>query len=440
MVMPLASTLSLFTLSSSLLTAVSAEGNWISNWSGAERIITNSFDHDPLDARSVKRGSGKITLGNGIAKFNGSPRLYISKEAGVDGWENVEITAYGKYVDQGAEPFKSYSGLTLVTRSNHDNYGDSPCDAFGYYARIYQESGECAFQKEYAHSTTAGTVYTKTKRVDCFAGGLPLGQWVGMKFKVTTQPGTSNVLLELYVDENDDGNWLLKHSVTDTPGYWFSTSSTTVPSECPQNDGDTVVRPGNVSFLRTDGVDETTEVHWRDASIINSLSGDGTTTLSPTKTPTTAPVKFTVSPTTSPIATTDGPTSLPTKTPTAAPVKFTVNPTTSPTTKPTDSPVALTNAPTDHPTTPLTTSPITAPTTRAPTDAPVLFVCGSIGSKGTCNDNALCTWEGSPNDGSCVESGGGGGGSCAASGESCANASCCIGTCPGGNPKTRFCP
>ena len=54
---------------------------------------------------------------------------------------------YGKYEDQGMEAFKSYSGLTLATQSDNDNYKDVPCNTFGYYARIYQESGECAFQK-----------------------------------------------------------------------------------------------------------------------------------------------------------------------------------------------------------------------------------------------------------------------------------------------------
>ena len=91
-----------------------------------------------------------------------------------------------------------------------------------------------------------------------------------MKFKVTTVPDTSNVLLQLYLDENDNGNWQLRHEVTDSPGYWFSTTSTNVPSSCPQNDGDTVLRPGNVSFLRTDG-SSNTEVHWRDVSMVNSL-------------------------------------------------------------------------------------------------------------------------------------------------------------------------
>ena len=60
----------------------------------------------------------------------------------------VEMTAYAKYVNQGATPYTSYSGFTMATRSSHDIYKDEPCEAFGYYARIYQETGQCAFQKE----------------------------------------------------------------------------------------------------------------------------------------------------------------------------------------------------------------------------------------------------------------------------------------------------
>ena len=92
-----------------------------------------------------------------------------------------------------------------------------------------------------------------------------------MKFKATTLPGTKDVKLELWVDYNDDGNWELGFSYTDTPGDWPCSTSKVVPSECTQNNGDTITRPGNVSFLRTDGVDTTTEVHWRDVSITNSV-------------------------------------------------------------------------------------------------------------------------------------------------------------------------
>ena len=62
---------------------------------------------------------------------------------------------------------------------------------------------------------------------------------------------------------------MLMHSFTDRPGEW--TSSKSVPNECEQNNGDTVLRPGNVCFLRSDGADYDTEVHWRDATITNSL-------------------------------------------------------------------------------------------------------------------------------------------------------------------------
>ena len=204
-------------------------------------------------------------MGNGVAIFKRKPRLYIAKESGVEGWADVEMTAYCKYVSVGDS--YSYSGCTMVARSNHDTSPDGPCGAFGYYARLYQGSGECAFQKEYWHGD--GTVYSPSRRVDCFSDGLPLNQWIGMKFKVTTLPGTSDVKLELWLDENDNGNWVLRHSFTDRPGEW--TSSKSVPNECEQNNGDTVLRPGNVCFLRSDGADYDTEVHWRDATITNSL-------------------------------------------------------------------------------------------------------------------------------------------------------------------------
>jgi hypothetical protein len=257
-------------------TASAQNGDWISNWT-SPRTLESAFDVDPGDARSTMRGSGDIVIGDGLAKFYGSPRLYISHDdPTVEGWDDVEITAYGKYVNQGKAPFKSYSGLTLVTRSNHDEYASDGCSAFSYYARIYQETGECAFQKEYFHGNSSneifvGTVYSNSRRRDCFAGGLPLDQWVGLKLKAKTIPGTEDVLLELWVDYNDDGNWELGLSYTDTPGDWPCSTSKVVPSECAQNNGDTITRPGNVSFLRTDGVDTNTEVHWRDVSITNSV-------------------------------------------------------------------------------------------------------------------------------------------------------------------------
>lgn len=271
-------------------------GNWKSNWNNL-RFLENAFDVDPEDNQSMLRGRGTIKIGDGLAIFNGSPRLYISADADVSGWENVEMTAFGKYEEQGAEPLKVWSGLTMATRMNHayesltNHHAESPCDAFGYFARIYQESGECSFQKKYYHSTER-QIHTNTNRVPCFdeasgyPNGLPLKQWIGMKFKVTTLPG-GRVLLELYVDPTGTGdNFELKHSMIDYPGMWMPSGFTwneeydsleMTPHECTQNDGDPVLRPGNVSFLQTDGRDESTEVHWRDFTIVNSLADQEST-------------------------------------------------------------------------------------------------------------------------------------------------------------------
>lgn len=72
------------------------------------------------------------------------PRLYIEKENGDEGFGDVEFVAYGKVGSFGE--LKSYSGLTLVARSEHGSYGDNGCNAAGYYARIYAETGEASFQ------------------------------------------------------------------------------------------------------------------------------------------------------------------------------------------------------------------------------------------------------------------------------------------------------
>ena len=134
-------------------------------------------------------------------------------------------------------------------------------------------------------------MYSNSKRVDCFDGGpLPLNTWVGLKFTVTTMPGTSDVKLELWLDRNDEGNWELGYEYLDTPDTWMANTDPSinkiVPTECNHEDGDTVVRPGRVSFLRTDGLADqlTTEVHWRNVTINNNAAVTTTTTQATTTT------------------------------------------------------------------------------------------------------------------------------------------------------------
>ena len=118
-----------------------------------------------------------------------------------------------------------------------------------------------------------------------------------MKFKVTTIPDTDNVRLELYVDRDNTGSWVLEHSFVDMPGLWPSSKS--VPTECNHSNGDTVLGARNVCFLRTDGNDYSTEVHWRDVSLSKIVYNSPTSlpstelsefpSISPTIFPTNAP-------------------------------------------------------------------------------------------------------------------------------------------------------
>ena len=150
--------------------------DWFSRWETHNQHVqlTSTFQTEPNDGRVVFRGSGeiKIPIGSNSGELitKGSPRVYISGASGVL-WEDVELTAYGKYIGDGSVGSLSYSGLTLVARSSHSLYSQSacrqdiytgytcsPCNAAGYYARIYRHPGtnedEIMFQKEYYHDET----------------------------------------------------------------------------------------------------------------------------------------------------------------------------------------------------------------------------------------------------------------------------------------------
>lgn len=139
-------------------------GDWIADWH-ENRTLEDAFEEvDPYDHRVSMRGSGSIQIDKGIATFYHSPRLYIEKSNTTSGWEDVQVTAYARYLALGTS--KSFSGFTMAARSNHDAFRVDACQALGYYARIYQETGECSFQKEYYHNRSSGvTIYTDTLRV-----------------------------------------------------------------------------------------------------------------------------------------------------------------------------------------------------------------------------------------------------------------------------------
>ena len=242
--------------------------DWYDQFDGPTRTLNGAGQQDPRDPRVTFRGSGQIIIGNGMARFRRSPRMYISNPQDAN-WNDVEMTGYATFLEPGGTTSRS-SGFTMAARSNHDLYQINGCEAFGYYARIVYLTGECLFTKEYFHGSNY-TVYAPSIRVPCFPSGLPVNQTIGMKFTVVTIAETGNVQLQLFTDLVGDGSWVLRHEYIDEPGKWTSSSSASVPLTCPQNDGDTVLRPGNVCFLRADGTDASI-VQWTNASILNNIA------------------------------------------------------------------------------------------------------------------------------------------------------------------------
>lgn len=252
--------------------AIACGSDWASEWGSYDMILDGAMDVDPFDARATMRGSGSISTsaGSDAAVFRQSPRLYVAQGDGDPGWENVEFTAYGMYV---ADPLtRPYSGLTLAARSDHAYYKDDGCAAPTYYAKIYRDTGSVAFIKEYYHDDANESVYADSVQAPLFEGRIPFGSWIGMKFVVLTVPGTSDVLLELYVDltdGEDGGAWELVHSHVDVPGSWLAAEP--VPAQCEDltDAGETILGPRAHCFFRASGYDDGTEVHWKKGSIRN---------------------------------------------------------------------------------------------------------------------------------------------------------------------------
>lgn len=258
--------------------ATKSANDWVSGWTGrgAVTILDNAFKVDPGDPRATMRGMGAIEIGvnGGETRMINSPRLYIAAEEG-HGFEDVEFTVYGKWVKDGSP--KSSSGLTMVARTNHGEWGDG-CTGAGYMARIYYETGQVSFQKEYYHGDS-GTIYSASRRLSLFDGGLPTNLEVGIKFVVLTGAnadarggGPDDVVLQFWIDSTgglDGGTWTKAHQVVDRPGKWKrSSSSDGIPSSCEVQNGDTVLGARQFCFLRGDG-GSGTEIGWRKASIRN---------------------------------------------------------------------------------------------------------------------------------------------------------------------------
>ena len=236
--------------------------NWDSSswYTEISRNVTSPIiKTDPYDSRVEVRGTGTVAFEGGEATFYKSPYLYIEASAGGSdrsGWNDVEFTAYGKFALD-ANP-KANAGINIQLRSDHGlvSTGDG-CDAQFYWAQITRE-GEASLVKELYHDDE---VVVRSKKIsldiDEFSSGLPIDEWIGVKF-IAFNTGGVNVRLELYLDTSGKNNdWKRVATYKDRPGQWNTTKP--VPSTCSHTAGDTILGPSRYCALFNVGHDESTQ-------------------------------------------------------------------------------------------------------------------------------------------------------------------------------------
>jgi hypothetical protein len=193
---------------------------WTSaHWEKATYTLDERIDsHDPQGI-SGKRGSGMLTVADGVLTMAGEqPRLYIYPYAGFP-WRDVEVTAYYMRVTDAAV---AYAGMVAGIRSGPEGHSDNPCDAHTYYGRM-RHDGAFDFDKElkHPHSTSAHRVPADEAWPD---GKLPRNRWIGFKFIGYNDGGV--VKLETYRDLTEGqngGTWEKVNSATDQTGWFAST-------------------------------------------------------------------------------------------------------------------------------------------------------------------------------------------------------------------------
>src|SRR5215469_3116055 len=135
-------------------------------------------------------------------------------------WRNVEITGYLKLNSQGGD-VRGHSGsligghYTLIARGGkHTGFGaPNGCEGASYHTDWAYDGGT-RFAKEQWHVSYVFTPYTPS--TDSI-----LGKWVGFKTIIYNiqQNGTPAVKMEIWVDPNDDGNWVNVNNFVDSGGW-----------------------------------------------------------------------------------------------------------------------------------------------------------------------------------------------------------------------------
>jgi hypothetical protein len=222
------------------------------HWDGNAYVISQRNDPNDPQGLSGKRGTGELTVDDGILTFGGSqPRIYFYPYENQP-WQNVEATAYYMRI---ADDGTAWGGMVIGMRSGPEGHAAEPCDAHTYYARL-RHDGATDYAKELHHSSSAAAARVESNVLWPGGDGLPFDQWIGFKFVIYNLPDGS-VQLETYRDLTggaNGGDWQLINNMVDD-GDWAAQSG--CPEQNPVNGESTMIQTeGGVTFIRNTGVTE----------------------------------------------------------------------------------------------------------------------------------------------------------------------------------------
>jgi hypothetical protein len=216
---------------------------WFSNWdNGKQRELkAKSYDDEDKEFYVGAIHEGSID-GNGVLSYGGNNcRFYIvdDNEKPSKTWKNVEITVYGKRIDDvhKNEDFKEakrndkskydISQFRIAARSNHFYHpiNDCPCSARSYFGE-FNFNGKTYIRKEIAHPAYAAKkpddLKDKKNWKDTPDNEFPKNKWIGMKVIVRNMDNDSAVRTEVYrdlTDGEDGGEWEKLMEFDDNGGW-----------------------------------------------------------------------------------------------------------------------------------------------------------------------------------------------------------------------------
>ena len=298
------------------------KGNdWISDFPSNASYDKISRSDNRLQIKTY----GKVkSIGSDEMILQGPTTLAIAKASNQQGFENTELTAYMKWINDGRFVYESKAVFTA--RSEALDIEAKGCNGQSYGAIVDRLTGEVKFVKFYYKQSfkevTSETIVVTPREL---RKGQVLSSYVGFKFVVYTVNSFS-VKLELYVDLSDGesgGDWKLVHQILDKPNAWKAVEANWhynyfIRSQCQKTDGEPLLGHRKYEKISVD-VSRDAEVAVKNVSIRNiSVSKKAQHDQMCTQLQTRNTFSPTVRPTTKP---TKRPTEYPTRKPTARPTR-----------------------------------------------------------------------------------------------------------------------